>query len=139
MANNLRLFKNSIYGLKRDFGLPVVFYRPITNEYDVLTGEVTRTFESKNVRRAIVLPTTKIEFFTYTLAYIVANKNFTYGANYDRTRRNMIVDARDLKDFTLDLTCYCQFQDERYNVEEHRLIEDNRAHMIKLLRTGADD
>lgn len=136
MANNLRFISNIINRLKRNFGQKVVFKKPLTNEYDVETGAVTRTYETITIRKVVVMPVTTIEFFTYTLAYIVANKNFTYGANYDRIRRDMIVDAKDLKGRTLEKTWKCVFNGDEYDIEELVLAEDNRAYKIRCLRTN---
>ena len=139
MANNLRLISNLLYRLKRNFGLAVTFYEPTTNTYNVTTGATTRAYTEHVVRKAIVLPTRSIEFFTYTLAYIVAAKNFTYGANYDRTQRDMIVDAKDIRGFEITNEWRCSFDSKYYDIEDIRKAEDNRAFFIKVIRTEADD
>lgn len=136
--NNLRLITNIIYKLKRQYGLEITLFEPLENSYDVTTGETTRSYREHTIRRAPVLPYNKMEFFTYTLAYIVAAKNFTYGANYNRERRDILVDAKDIKGYEPLITWRVLVQGKYYDIEQIKRAEDNSGYILTIVRTGAD-
>lgn len=86
-----------IYSLKREWGTPVLIRREKVT-LDVDTGDQTITVEqSCNIRRAVILPRAVQTDFVYDLSFIAANKNFTYGGNFEVTNQNLLVDARDVR------------------------------------------
>ena len=122
--NNLRENKNILYQLKRQFGVSVTWKYPLTNDYDVTTGAVSRTYQTIKVRKTIVLPTRYTRDFVYDLAYIASNKNFTEGGYFDKTIRNFIVLKKDLKGHTPTLEWECTYKDKIYVVKEIQETED---------------
>lgn len=94
--NNLRQIKKVIYRLKRTYGRKITFRFVEVGSVNILTGEQTVTNHDYVINRAIILPRTISRDFTYDLAFIAANKNFTYGGYYDPSKHNVLVDSRDL-------------------------------------------
>ena len=139
MRNILRQNKVILYRLKRSFGLEVEFYNPTSSDYDITTGAMTRVFENFTVKKAIVLPNQIQTKFSYDLAFIATNKNFTYGGYYDTSIRNMIVSKSDLEDNDLDTTWRCRFSGKDYEIKEIVEIEYQEAYSIVCQRTARMD
>ena len=52
----------------------------------------------------------------YDLAFISANRNFTSGATFDQTRRNIIIDRKDLGTYSPTINDYIIMDHSRYNI-----------------------
>ncbi len=114
---SLRQHKLLIYRLKRQFGQPATYYEPTANTHDILTGEITRTYNTYDIKRAVLLPAELQRSFVYDLAYIASAKNFTHGAYFDANNRMVLIDARDLpKGFKPKIKHHIEFDSERYEI-----------------------
>jgi hypothetical protein len=136
--NSLREHKVILYRLKRNFGARVVFSKPIENENNVMTGEITRTYLDIIVRRAIVLPSNLERTFAYDLTYIASNKNFVYGAMFDKNKRNMIVQKKDLKGWTPELDWKCLYKNRDYSINDMDETEDGAGYIFACNALDAD-
>jgi len=72
------------------------WYQLVSSTTNIETGELDTTWNVVTIKRAILLPDDWMRTFAYPLSFLAANKNFNYGDYYDRTRRDVIVDVRDL-------------------------------------------
>ncbi len=134
MAGNLRKHRGIIYKLRRDWGLEVTLYRPITNTENLLTGKLSRGFQTVTIKDAPVLPADVDRSFVYDLAYIAADKNFTEGAFFDRKQRSVILDARQLpKGFEPNLNDFVVFKTQRYTIKSVQFIEEFAAYRLKVI------
>lgn len=95
-SNELRRSKDIIYKLKRSYGKVAYLRKPTTNQNNRQTGEVVRTFSVYRVNKAVVLPIEIMKSFIYDLTYVAANKNFTYGAFFDKGSSFVLIDSSDL-------------------------------------------
>ena len=128
---SLRQHKAVIYRLKRTFGMLVTFYVPIKNEHNILTGQITRKYDEYKIRRAIVLPSTLDRSFVYDLAFIASNKNFTGGGYFDRNKRTIIIDSKDLpKDLKPKVKMHIEFDDERFEIVTIETIPGRAIYMF---------
>lgn len=92
----MKLVRNLIYKLKREYGQPAILRRETATSKDYGTGVSTISIADYSIKKAILLPTKLKSQFSYDLAFIAANKNFTYGGLYDQTNRIIMLDARDI-------------------------------------------
>lgn len=95
--NNHRQVSVVLYKLKRNFGRPVTIRRFVSSTPDVTTGKEVQVYVSTDIRRAVVLPYNRKMDFIYDLAFVAANKNFTYGAFFDTATTTLIIDGADYK------------------------------------------
>lgn len=130
MSNLLKQHKQILYRLKRNFGQSAIFHIPTENEYNITTGQTTRSYTDLTVRRVIVLPQDMKRLFAYDLAFIASNKNFTYGGFYDKFTRNMIIDKKDLKGNELELNWECTFKNKRYIIKSFTETENSAGYLI---------
>jgi hypothetical protein len=134
--NVLRQHRIIVYRLKRQFGLPVVLYAPGVTDQNIETGKITRTWDTVNIRRAIVVRSSEARKFVYDLAYIAVAKNFTTGGYFDETTRLVIVDAKDLpKTFVPDLNMHFEFQDKRWEINKIERVEDRAGFAFTVTET----
>lgn len=119
MSYELRFMVEVLYKLKRDFGIKaeLVWRTNVIPNLD--TGKQTVKRDAINIRRCIVLPETQERTFTYALAFIASNKNFTYGGFFDVNRRMLVIDKKDLpSDFEITTDHYFIVNGTRYDVEK---------------------
>lgn len=94
--DNLQFIDSDIYDLKREYGFPIDFYRINSSTVNRETGEKTVTRTVYHINLAVVLSVDTRRKFAYDIAYLAANKNFTYGAMYDQKIRSFLIDSKDL-------------------------------------------
>lgn len=131
MQNNLREIRKVIYRLKRQYGLRLLYIRPLTAEQDIDTGEIKRTFEQHEVKRAILLPSKIDRSFVYDLTFIAANNNFVGGAFFDQSSRIILVDGKDMP-FTPTLNDHVEFEGERYEIAEINVTAGHLGYLFRV-------
>lgn len=72
-----------IYELKQRWGVPADLYRVTVGEPNLDTGDTGVTIQKTNVPQLISGGYTFMKKFQYTISYVRANSNFTYGAFFE--------------------------------------------------------
>jgi len=141
MKNRLTFIKNVIRSLKRNYGMPITFYKYITATENIETGVVDTVLKIIPVRRAIILQSRWQADFVYDLSYIAANNNMTYGGLFDRTQRRIIIDALDLPDGVLPISNsdFCVIEDRWYVVKESFEFEHRHAFLFLIKAIGGQE
>lgn len=131
-------YKTTLYTLKRAFGRSATVYKLLTDNYNTNTGAITKNYQSQSLTNFIVFPNDLKRKFAYSISYLAADKNFTYGGMYDVNTREAILDKRDLTLFTLDTSCYFLMDNKKFNIEVLETLEDNLGYylVIKALQAG---
>ena len=130
MANVLREISAILYRLKREFGLPAKL-RVVNDTNNIETGVITPANTDYSIRRAILAPRRSVRDFVYDLAFIAANKNFTYGGFFDADRRTVIIDSKDLPSGvrpTQDMIII--FDTEQYDILGVQRAELDRGYIL---------
>jgi hypothetical protein len=138
MQTVLRQNKAIIYRLERNYGLSVYLRQPIENVNDVETGAIQRSFLVTKLYKVPVLPGTLIRDFAYDLTYLAANKNFAYGAFFDRTIAFFIINKRYVSQ-SITLSDHIIHNQRRYDIISVELAEDNKAYLIKAKMLESSD
>lgn len=125
-----RMIRRVLYTLKRGYGFPLTLHKVSEETYDHETGKRTATIQICKIKRAIIMPSTLQTKFEYDLAYVAAGRNFTYGGTYDTSLRKIIIDARDLGDFEIELEDYFIFEERRWQVSSIQEFEFRTAFLI---------
>jgi hypothetical protein len=134
MAGNLKNHRGIFYKLRRDWGLEVTLYRPITSTKDLTTGKLSRGFQIVTVKNAPVLPADVDRSFVYDLAFIAASKNFTEGGFFDRKQRSVLLDARQLpKYFEPNLNDFLVFKTQGYRIQSIQFIEEFAGYRLRVV------
>lgn len=134
--NKLRFIRRVLYSLKRDYGTPMDLYQLISSETNPKTGKVTLDRRRISIRKAIILPSVLARKFSYDLSYIAANKNFTYGANYDINSRTVIVEANDLpSDIEIKIDDWVVIENRRYEIKSSERLEHGYGFLLSLKET----
>lgn len=128
---HFRELRRAIYRLKRRFPTQLGIYRDTGSTLDVETGARTNSIVSHQVARAILLPQRISRDFSYDLAYIAANKEFTHGAFYDIESRRILVSRRDIPaNWPLDLNNWLVVKHQKYEISKIDEFEDEEVVMF---------
>jgi hypothetical protein len=122
--NNLRQISVILYRLKRNYGTSILLRKIVYDNTDLRTGKVYREYYEVPIKRGIALPEKLASSFAYDLAFVAANKNFTYGGLFGSSTRLVILDGKDVPfDFEI--------------AEDDEVIFDDKIHAVKLINDTA--
>jgi len=128
--------KSVIRSLKRKFGQPITLYKTTSiGTMDWTVGTVaSRSVESKDIKRAIILPGRTTRKFSYDIGFLAANKNFTYGGFYDVTQREIIIERSDVGTFGLTLDYRVRFGESDYIIKELQEFEESQSYYLVVIK-----
>ena len=121
--------KRSLYTLFRQGSVKIDYYTVTQGSVDFDTGEQTITTTVSNLS-ALMYTSTLIKKFENDIAYLAANKNFTYGGEFLINNRLIIIMDPG---FFPQTDHYVIAGDKRFNVERVQEIEP-RAGFILFVR-----
>ena len=127
-----------LYRLRLRFGIKADLYKYAEGAtFDPETGKSgTPTRTQIKLKKFISWAAMVSEKFEYDLAYVAANKNFTYGGFFEIGDRIGIIDWPGEKlsdDFEMDLSYYIVLDGQRYNIKKYEQL-DHKAGFIMHLR-----
>ena len=127
-----------LYSLRYRYGLPADLYKyEEGGNFDPSTGKSDPAIRTKEkLKRFMSWSALSHEKFEYDLAYVAANKNFTYGGLFEIGDRIGIIDWPGEKlpdDFKMDLSYYLVLDGVRYNIEKYDEL-DHKAGFIMHVR-----
>lgn len=115
--NNVKFMQNTLYTLKKNHSAPIKIVEITRQEQSNLTGRRLVERRTLSIKKAVRLPNSLTRTFAQDIAYLAANKNFTYGALNDLKTETFVIDCRDLpKTFVPSLSHYLVYNDKRYDV-----------------------
>lgn len=133
--NNKRFISNLLYSLKRQYGAEVTIYQTQSKDFNPKTGKMATTRKRVYVKLGIVLPDTLANKFAYEHSFLAANRQFTYGAQWDQRQRLIIIDGHDLpKDFTIGLEDSVVHNDFRYVVNKADVIDGGLGYLLTVVK-----
>lgn len=131
--NSLRHIRTTVYRLKRNYGTRIVLVKSSQSEYNLETGAVTPDEAKYTIERAVVMPMSAVRKYNYGLTYIAVNKNFAYGANYERMTRLCLIDRADFADLeAISLNDYVEFRGMRWTVKEMSIPEHDQHALLTI-------
>lgn len=129
MKNNW--MQRNLYELRKRYSKTVTFYYNIRETVDIVRGKTSRTKEAVS-KIAIVLPTNAHKKFSYDIAFLAANKNFTYGGLFSERMKEVIIDLKKLTGVNLSPTngSYFVVDGQRYNIKKTEVYDDTEMMSI---------
>lgn len=121
----------TLYELKKRYSKIVTICYDLRETVNVVQGR--RTVDKKTLTlKAIVLPTSMHKKFAYDIAFLAANKNFTYGGFFTERALEIIFPIKELKGLELgsDNTSYLIVDNVRYNIKKTEKYEDDEMYSI---------
>lgn len=125
-----RFIQRVLYSLKRGYGFPLTLHKVSSETYNTETGKRTAIIQICKIKRAIILPSTLMTKFEYDVTFTAANRNFAYGGTYDMSIKKIIIDAKDLGNFEIELEDYFIFDKRRWQVNNIQEFEFRTAFFV---------
>ncbi len=120
-----------LYTLKRGYGFPITLHKITDETHNYETGKRSPTIITQKINRAIILPATLRRVFeTDSLS-----TGFKYGALYDSSLRQVVIDAADLGNFKIEINDYLIWDERRWQVSQVQELEYQTAYnlLIKMV------
>lgn len=128
---NVKFIRDALYQMKKDYGVAVKYGFLEKSSVDMDTGKVTVTKKVYLIRKAILFPTKLQRKFVQDIAYLAANKNFTYGALFDEKTTIFVIDARDLpRGLQLNMDHFLFMGHQRFVIKQAEILEHNCGWLI---------
>ena len=129
--NLIRLIRNCIYAMKRDYGGPITLYSLGTAATDRATGVKTESHSSVYIPRAVVLPAKVQREVIQSISAISANKKLVMGGTFDAGTRVFIIDRRDAPAVTtVSNDDWVVYDHKRYELKSIEEFEQSTAWLI---------
>lgn len=123
---NVKFIRDILYTMKKDYGVPIKYGIIDRVVIDPLNGLMDVTKRVYAIKKAIQFPTKLARKFVQDIAYLAANKNFTYGALFDENTAIFIVDSRDLpKGLILNMDDFIFMGHQRFTIKLAEILEHN--------------
>jgi hypothetical protein len=88
--------RDVLYQLKLDYGAPATYFVMGKNEFDPQTGRINLQRTAHQIKKLITLPSNVLRKVIQDIAYLAANKNFTYGAFFDENTTIVMLEKKTL-------------------------------------------
>ncbi len=105
-------FRRIVYELKQRWGVPADLYRVTVGEPDLETGDTGTSIEKISIPQLISGGYSFMKKFQYTISYVRANSNFTYGAFFEVGDMFAVV-----TDVVVGDKDYIIFRGQKYNMQ----------------------
>jgi hypothetical protein len=139
MATKLVFVSRTVRRLKQRYGVPIDLYRPTTNTIDTKTGKVNRSYTIIHVAKAIILPTKINRDFDYDLSFVAANKNFTFGAHFDRGLVTACVEFKDLLGIRPQIDDHVMYLGRKWELKQVNEWADAQCYELILQETKSSN
>lgn len=134
--NKRREIRKILYRLRRRWGVPADLYQTEISSVDLDTGKASETKTKVSIPQFITWVVSNTQKFEYDLAFIAANKNFTYGALFEIGDRIGIIDGIYLPtDFKVDDNTYVVYDATRYEIQGWDVLDAHTGLLLHLRRT----
>lgn len=118
--------RKMLYTLKRGYGFPITLHKITDETHNYETGKRVPTILTQRIERAIILPATLRRIFESDSL----PTDFKYGALYDSSLRQVVIDADDLNDFEIEINDYLIWNEKRWQVSQVQELEYQTAYNI---------
>lgn len=119
----MKIYKNTIYALKRQYGVSIYLTTPSDVTINPTTGAVTKTENTVLIRRAILLPARMRQVFN------VSGAPFNYGGYIDVGARLFILDGADVA-IKVDMSSSIRFGDKIWKPQYIDFSADTNLYTI---------
>lgn len=129
---SLSFIRRTLYSLNRRYGATADLYRNVSSSVNNETG-VTTTVRSKvRVRRMIRMPDDRSRKFAQDIAYLAANKNFTYGGTWDENSRTFVIPADQLTaGFVPTNGDWIVMDSKRYDIKKVQELDFHQGYILE--------
>lgn len=117
--NDISFIRETLYDLKKRHKAEIKIIEIVSQEQSNFTGQRIVNRKTINIKKAIRLPYDLKRSFAQDIAYLAANKNFTYGALNDYKTETFVIDFRDVpNNFVPNLSHYIAYKNRRFDIAD---------------------
>lgn len=128
---NVKFIRDTLYQMKKDYGVAIKYGVLENTSLDMDTGLTVVTKKVYLIRKAIIFPTKLQRKFVQDIAYLAANKNFTYGALFDEKTTIFVIDARDVpRGLQIKMDDFLFMNHQRFMIKTVEILEHNCGWLI---------
>jgi len=121
-----RFIRRLVYTLKRGYGFAITLHKITDEAHNYQTGQKVVNIQTQKINKAIILPAHLQRQFESDSQ----PADFKYGALYDASMRQVIIDAIDLGDFNIEIDDYVIYDAKRWQVSHYYKLELHSAYVL---------
>lgn len=139
MSQQLVYMDRVLYNLRKLYGVTIQIERINSQSFDPTTGKIALDNYVRTVKKVILLPESVKRDFVYDLAFIAANKNFTYGGLFDVGEQTLIIEHKSLpQDYELSENDHIHLNGERFEIKRYREFMPRKLYIVVIKRVVND-
>jgi hypothetical protein len=109
------------------------YYYPTTNTFNVSTGGISRSYSVFNMKKVLILPTNLERDFDYDIAFLAANKNFTFGGFFDKDNVVVLIKYADLRGHIPVLEDHVIYLNKKWQVKKSQEYADLQCYIVNII------
>jgi len=121
-----RFIRRLLYTLKQGYGFAITLHKITDETHNYQTGQKVVTIQTQKINKAIILPAHMQRQFESESQ----STDFKYGALYDASMRQVVIDAIDLGDFNIEISDYVVYDRRRWEVSRFYKLELHSAYIL---------
>jgi hypothetical protein len=130
----MNFLSQTIYSLKNRYGAAATYRSFVSTSLNLDTGAIAQVAIEVSIAKLLVFPEKMARKFIYDLAYVAANKNFTYGGQFDEQQTLIAIDSRDLGVITPKVDDHLIIHSTRFEVKKVIDYPEDRVFLLGLTR-----
>jgi hypothetical protein len=133
--------KQVVYGITRRWGTAATIYRILDSSTDYVTGEKTRTVQTRGLRNVVPLSDSQRRAIYESGAYLQQGRPFTWkgGQGADIHTRIFLILGSDLRDWKPDVHHWIVFEGLQYEVYMADRLGDFVAWILSTRASASQD
>lgn len=130
--NQLRFISQTIYKLKKQYGVPFQIYTTTSSSTDLQTGVKSVQKRIYNIKYGIVLPR---KMYAELVSLLGGSRTLSHNNLIDKETRVVLLDAKDYPaDYVIEPGDYVLMNHERFNITEINLYDHRLAGELKMTK-----
>lgn len=122
--------KDTILRLTARKGVPLWFYSVVGNDFNPATGQADRQYTVIQIKKVLALPIDLSRNFDYDLSFIAANKNFTFGAYFDKGAFVCVIEYKKMQGIVPTLNDFAIIGQDQFEVKRVSPYPDQQIYVI---------
>jgi len=134
----LAFVSRTVAHLRTRYGVRMDYYWPTTNALNLATGQISRTYNLIQINKVLILPTKLLRDFQYDIAFLAANKNFTFGGFFDKDNVVVAVMYKDMRGHKPEVEDHIIYLGKKWLVKNVQEYADLQCYIMEVLATSGE-
>lgn len=131
--SSLQFLSSVLTQLEQEFGEPLSILVTDSETLDPVSGVLAKITTEHKIKRAVEVPVGSGRKFAYDIAFLAANKNFTYGGNFDVYEKEILIRSKYVpRTYVPKFDNFIKFRDKLYRITKIDELAQRQGWVFKI-------